>query len=65
MTAVPCSYEELLNPKRTYATMHDLFEQLDEVQATLLLHSRYRRFLRLGYSWEQALLFAVGLAQPS
>jgi hypothetical protein len=57
VTAVLCSYEELL----IGSTMRDLFEPLDDAQVALLLRARYRRLLALGYSWHQALRLAVGL----
>jgi hypothetical protein len=60
VTAVLCSYEELL----IGSTKHDLFEPLDDAQVALILRARYRRLLALGYSWHQALRLAVGL-EPS
>jgi hypothetical protein len=57
VTAVLCSYEELL----IGATMYELFEPPDDAQVALALRARYRRLLALGYSWHQALRLAVGL----
>ena len=61
MTAVQCSYDELLDGRERADAMRDRVEALDEDQALVLVATRYGRYLSLGVDWECALLLAVDL----